>query len=307
MTPRSRWITAIALSLTTGCGVQLPPIEIVVAPPVNATPPAPTVPSEPAEPAPPPPEPPAVELPPLVNLNVVVQDPAGRGIPTAACAISGATESGQPESRNAHGAGDINFAVRGTVVASCSAPGFQTRLADLPPGDHRFPLERVAQLPPAKPIELPAPEPAGDLCVDRERAPLECVRRAAAKYAQLLTINTFESCVEFTQRVLELLGPDWGHVGKTAREGQSVPKGFAPLEVNGFWITGVSHDAIKHRVSGQVVDLLGNATANEPCDPAKLAPGEKCWKPGPASIQWSLIPAQYWRESNPFVPAVPVR
>lgn len=292
MTARTRWLTALALILglmATGCaGVQLPPIEIVLPPPasthaaagVDPVPPMP-------EPEPEPPAielPPAAELPPLVNLNIVVHDSAsGIGISAAACAVDG-------EARKADGGGFINFAVRGHVLAACSAPGYVSRAGELEPGDRRFPLVSIEQ--PPKPVA-----PSG-LCADRERAPLECVRQVAAKFPQLLTINTYESCVEFTQRVLVILGPDWGHVGKTAGEGQSVPVGFVPVEVNGFWITGVSHDAIKHRVTGQVVDLLGNASANSDSDP-KIH--------GPASPMWTLIPAQYWRANNPFVPAVPVR
>lgn len=154
--------------------------------------------------------------------------------------------------------------------------------------------------------ELPKPEPP-----KVDPAPptppcseLECVRQAAATYGHLLVTNTYASCVEFTQRVLERLGPEWGHVGKPNGR-HAVPRGFAPVDVNGLRIIGVSHDAIKHR-SGQVVDILGNATANEPC-PEDVRAAGKCWAPGPASIGWELIPAHDWRPDNPFVPAVPVR
>lgn len=165
-------------------------------------------------------------------------------------------------------------------------------------------------VPPTAPVVLPTspivpPPPQAPACAE-----FECVRQIAITYAQLLQVNTYESCVEFTQRVLALLGSDWGHIGKTRGEGQSVPRGFVPVDVGNYHITGVSHDAIKHRLTGQVIDLLGNATANEPCT---FADRSKCWAPGPAVIQWSNVPefaadgTKQWRDSNPFVPAVPVR
>lgn len=160
-------------------------------------------------------------------------------------------------------------------------------------------------VPPVAPILIPsAPVVPPPVIVAPACTGFECVRQTANTYARLLQINTFESCVEFTQRALELLGPDWGHVAKTRGESQSVPRGFTPQQVGPYWITGVSHDAVKHRVTGEVVDLLGNASANEPCT---LADQSACWKPGPASIQWETVPPQYWRASNPYIPAVPVR
>lgn len=255
---------------------------------------------------------------PLVNLNIVVHDAAGVGIPGAACIVRGLnTVDGSVEQRIADGGGFINFAVRGVVETQCRAVGFLIRAAELPPGDHRIGLAKVELPPEPKPAPKPDPSP-GSLCAERVSAPLECVRKVAVAFPELLAINTFESTMEFTQRVLAVLGPDYGHVGKSARESQSVPKGFTPIDVEGadgktYHITGASHDAIKHRGTGQVVDLLGNATANEPCDASKLPPGEKCWEPGPASIQWNLIPkfagdgTLLWRNSNPFIPAVPVR
>ena len=296
MTTRTRWLTAVGLLLglmAISCGA-LPPIEIVIPPPANQTPAEPT-----PEPAP---EPPVVEPAPepeperpWLNLNIVVHDAAGVGIPGAACVILG-------DRRVADGQGFINYAVQGSSRAACGAIGYVPVERELPPGDHRIGLAKV-ELPPApkpepKPqVPSPKPEP-GALCAERVSAPLECVRQVAAAFPDLLTTNTYESCLEFTQRVLAVLGPDYGHVAKTAGESQSVPPGFEPRQVGNYWITGVSHDAIKHRVTGQVVDLLGNASANSDPDP-KIH--------GPASPQWNLIPAQYWRESNPFIPAVPVR
>lgn len=172
----------------------------------------------------------------------------------------------------------------------------------------------VAPAPPAQPPAAAAPAPTPPpapvvptLCATRATDPLACVRAVAAAYSQLLVINTFDACVEFTQRVLEVLGEPWGHVAKTAGEGQGVPRGFSPVMIGPYRITGVSYDAIKNRLSGQVIDLLGNATANEPCNPSTLPPGDKCWEPGPANVHWDEVPAQYWRANNPFLAAIPVR
>lgn len=301
-----RILVTVALVALIACGVKLsdlPPIAVVIpapAPPANTTPAMPT-------PDPPPvvePTPPAPAPVPLQNLNILVLDAAASPVPGGYCVVNG-------DRRLADGRGFINFAIAQPAFADCAAPGFLVRHVELPPGDHRVHLDAIpappqpAPVPNAPPASAPAP---GALCATRASDPIGCVRQVAATYAELLTINTFESCVEFTQRVLEVFGPDYGHVGKTASEGQSVPKGFTPIDAIGsdgktYRITGVSHDAIKHRVTGQVIDLLGNATANEPCH---LAPAE-CWKPGPASIQWTLIPPQFWRAENPFIPAVPVR
>lgn len=158
----------------------------------------------------------------------------------------------------------------------------------------------VAPVPPVvPPVVVP---PSSPFCAMRESDPLGCVRQVAAIFPQLLQTNTYESCLEFTQRVLEVLGPEWGHVSKTAGESQSVPRGFTPLEVRGsdgnlYTITGVSHDAIKHRLTGQVVDLLGNASANSDPNPAIH---------GPARIQWGVVPSEHNRVNNPFLPTVPV-
>ena len=270
-------------------GCALPPC----APIVNPTPKPPVVVPPVVEPAPPvQPDPAPVALPPLVNLNIVVHNATGGGLASAICEVNG-------DLRKADGAGFINFAVRGSVVALCAAPEYLTRVIDLPPGDHRVGL--VSTTPPpvvVPPVVIPPNStPDHNSCLEGGDG-LTCVRSMAAKYPQLLQTNTYESCLEFTQRVLAALGPDWGHVGKGQGESQSVPRGFVPIDVAGFRITGVSHDAIKHRSTGQVVDLLFNASANSDPDP-KIH--------GPAGVQWALVPAEHWRVGNPFVPAVPVR
>lgn len=149
MKTSTRLVLAIAFLgalMLTGCAgwklPALPPILVPVPPPVVEPAPAPVPVPEPppvVEPEPPPLSP----LPPLVNLNIVVHDATGAGIPKAACAVNG-------EARVVDGSGFVNFAVRGPVVVACSAVGYVTRSADLPPGDHRFPLAAV-------PHPLPAP------------------------------------------------------------------------------------------------------------------------------------------------------
>lgn len=161
-----RIFSTVALVVLVACGIKLPPIEIVIEPPstTNTTPPAPdpTPAPEPA-PEPPPPvvEPPAPEPSPLVNLNIVVTGFGGIGIPSAECVISGATERGTPDTRTADGGGVLNFAVRGSVNVGCSAPGYVARAAELPPGNHRFPLAPVAPPDPPKPPPDPVPPLAG--------------------------------------------------------------------------------------------------------------------------------------------------
>lgn len=179
------------------------------------------------------------------------------------------------------------FQVRLRPIAGCAKP-------EPPPAPAPEPV-KPTPAPEPPPVVTPPPTPAP--CVE-----IECVRQTAEKYPHLLTINTYESCLEFTQRVLERL-PEYGHVGKTAGESQSVPQGFEPRDVRGsdgnlYRITGVSHDAIKHKVTGQVIDLLGNASANSDPDP-KIH--------GPARIQWAVVPVEFNRVQNPYIPAVPVR
>jgi hypothetical protein len=192
--------------------------------------------------------------------------------------------------------GNRQFPIRLTPTAGCQKPA--------PPP---VPAPDPTPVPPVVVVPAPPVVTTQPLCAMRDSDPLGCVRQVAAVYPHLLQINTFDSTVEFTQRVLEVLGEPWGHVGKTAREsGKAIPRGFEARDVGGYWIVGVSHDSIKHRLTGQVVDILGNATANMPCPDDVRAQG-KCWQPGPASIGWELVPSHDWRIENPFVPAVPVR
>ena len=130
--------------------------------------------------------------------------------------------------------------------------------------------------------------------------PLGIVERVADAHPDLLTANTKVSCTRFTQLVLvELLkeDPNWGHVGKTAGEGQGVPVGWVPMSVGGHWITGVSYDVVYNRATNRQFDILVNATANEPGP----------WPKGPAQPSWQEIPPHHYRSNNPWVPAVPPR
>jgi hypothetical protein len=209
-------------------------------------------------------------------------------IPNAWCTVAG-------ERRVADGSGFVHFPVPGTVSVECGAEGFITRADTLAPGRRGFDLWPA---PPPKPVEPPALPTPSPLC-DRTGDGLTCARAVAEHYAHLLKTNTYESCVEFIQRLLEALGPEWGHVGKTAAErGKAIPRGFTPIVVDGVTIVGVSHDAIKHRDTGQVIDIVVAAAGNSSPDPKHH---------GPASVGWIVVPPHEWRAENPFVPAVPVR
>lgn len=127
------------------------------------------------------------------------------------------------------------------------------------------------------------------------------VQQIAGAFPHLLSTNTYASCCEFTQRVLMACGdPAWGHVSKTQGEGQFTPSGFQPRDVLGvdgtvYRITGVSHDAIFHKPTNQIVDLLGNGSANSDPDPTIH---------GPAFVQWALIPQHLNRPNNPWMPTI---
>jgi hypothetical protein len=124
------------------------------------------------------------------------------------------------------------------------------------------------------------------------------VQAVAAEYGHLLETNTYESCGEFIQRVLMALAddPEWGHVAKTAGEGQYSPPGWEPVDIDGHLITGFSHDVIFHRAAYRQVDIIVNASANSD-------PNPDIW--GPASIGWDVIDPKHYRENNPWMPPVP--
>lgn len=276
-------------------------IDTVASLAANVTPPAPTAPATPKVEPPPVAAPPVVEpripapepeLPPLRNMNVVVvASDDGSPVPGAWCVVDG-------DRRVADGGGFINFAARDERSADCGADGFATRR-----GVPVVPGERTNDVAILRTVPRPPPPAAPNHCAGREFDGLSCVREVAAKYPALLVTNTYESCLEFTRHVLAALGPEWGHVGKSAGEGQFTPPGFVAFTYTApdgqvFRITGVSHDAIKNRATGQVVDLLGNASANSDPD-ASIH--------GVAMPMWSTIPEKDWRVSNPFVEAMPIK
>lgn len=121
--------------------------------------------------------------------------------------------------------------------------------------------------------------------------------RVAQQFQQLLQLNTNASCFQFTQHVLAALQAEgyqgWGHVGKTAGEGQYTPPGWVPHQVGGFQLTGVSHDAIFHLGMYLQVDLLGGGNDG----PTPLGQ--------PASAQWNEIPSEFYRVNNPWVAPIP--
>jgi hypothetical protein len=124
----------------------------------------------------------------------------------------------------------------------------------------------------------------------------DVVQQVASQYGHLLQTNTWESCGEFVQRVLVALNdPDWGHVGKTEGEGQYSPPGFSQW-VDGYLLTGFSHDVIWHKPSNRQVDIVINAAANSDANPAIH---------GPASVGWEEIEREHYRDNNPWLPAIP--
>lgn len=125
----------------------------------------------------------------------------------------------------------------------------------------------------------------------------DVVAQVAREQSRLLSDNTYESCVQFTQKVLERLGPEWAFVGKTRGESQA-PAPFIfinpvkGLDGNDYFLTGVSYDAIYYLPTLTQVDIIGNAAANSDPNPQIH---------GPAVIHWDEIPKQFYRKNNPPV------
>lgn len=138
----------------------------------------------------------------------------------------------------------------------------------------------------------------GGVSAPNELAVVEQVNR---EFPHLLQTNTIVSCTEFTQRVLERLNAEWGHVGKTAGEGQGVPVGFTPRQVRGVdgnmhLITGVSYDVIFHEPTWRQVDIISKGTANEPGP----------WEHGPGAPMWGEIEPEHYRAHNPWLEKFPL-
>lgn len=83
----------------------------------------------------------------LQNLNIWVLDAAARPVAGGFCTVGG-------ETRQTDSGGFLNFAVATPVTSECGGKGYQSRLVDLPPGEHRVHLER-APLPPIGTIGEP--------------------------------------------------------------------------------------------------------------------------------------------------------
>lgn len=85
----------------------------------------------------------------------------------------------------------------------------------------------------------------------------DVVTRVHQQFPQLLQANTHEKDVEFLQRVIEAMPEEWGHLSKESGE-------------NGFTFTTgkrVSHDAICHKASDRLVDVIGGAGSGSPASP----------------------------------------
>lgn len=156
--PPAAIVYVIWFALTSaGCGVKLPPIEIVLERPSNTTPP-PVV-----EPTPTPePEPPVIVPDPGSQIPepapAAVFDLAMEILDAAAAPIVDARVTIGEETRRTDGSGFVHFPVPGSVVVDVSASGFVATRVDLPPGRHRVHLERVPE--PPKPTPPPIPPPA---------------------------------------------------------------------------------------------------------------------------------------------------
>jgi hypothetical protein len=114
------------------------------------------------------------------------------------------------------------------------------------------------------------------------------VKATSNTYPYLLTINTYASCFEFVQRVLEAMPPseEWGHLSKDWGE--------AGYTYNGV---RVSHDVIVHKGSGAQVDIIVAAAARSDPDPKVHQD---------AKAGWEEIPRHYYRPHNVWVAPIPV-
>ena len=299
MTTRSRWTTTalfLLLLALTACGVKLPPITIAIPPPATSTPkPEPPLPPV-ADPPQPPVEPaPAPDDRPLVNLNIVVHDATGAAIVDAACVVDGEARKTNPAQRD----GFINFAVRGSVVVTCSAKGFVTRAADLPPGDHRFPLVLVASpvvTPPAEPPVTPAT--ACSAAANRNGVShgcLDAVAKTSVSYATCQITGAVESCHHYVREVVRALNASasirWGLLKKT-KGGDNVD-GYG-TDVIAYLPERFALDAVTWEWLG--VDVIGGIGAPR----ARYTPGN--FNPVFPCSQWKEGMGWCNRESDIWAP-----
>lgn len=129
---------------------------------------------------------------------------------------------------------------------------------------------------------------------------LEDARHVHSEHPELLQQNLGETCHQFTAYLIARLrakGHEAFHICKTSGEGQYVPHGFQPRDVEGldgkrYLCTGVSHDAIW--IDGIQVDTIAGANDSDQPISAKASP------------VWNVIPSQYWRANNPPLKMAPV-
>lgn len=227
-----------------GCGIKLPPIEIIVPPAtppvaVNSTPPAPPVEPPPVvEPKPEQPAPPQVRD---QDIEVIVRDVRdNHGIAGAECFVDltryrapgGSLAAPLMERQVTDSNGRARFRVVGQSIVGCSAKGYQVVAdRDLPPGQHNFDL--VPEMPPPappKPIEPSAP-PAGSVFAECSAAnntlkiARECVEAVArtSMFYKGCQAGSQHDCHYYAREVAIALrtaqnDPRWGIVRKTSGE-----------------------------------------------------------------------------------------
>lgn len=126
---------------------------------------------------------------------------------------------------------------------------------------------------------------------------IEIVRGVNAAHPEPLQTNINATCYQFIRLCMSVLkgaGHVVAHVGKTAGEGQYTPQGWTFPEVNGFRLTGVSHDAIW--CDGKQFDLV--ARGNDSPDPIFDSRDHRIT----GEPVWNAIPPEFWRANNPPYP-----
>lgn len=116
------------------------------------------------------------------------------------------------------------------------------------------------------------------------------------QWPQWLQRNRVSDVFKFTQALvarLKAAGYKVSYVGKTRGEGQYTPFDWTPKVINGFTITGISHDALW--IEGKQYDCVGQANDEE---------HEIFYPDGrhmEAKPDGSEVPSKYWRSNNPPV------
>jgi len=142
---------------------------------------------------------------PLKNLNIVLLTSEELPLAEGSCVIG-------RERRRADGSGFINFAVTGSVVGRCAAPGYASKRIALPPGDHRVHLTSASS-----PVAIPsACGPSADPNENRR----ECARQIAERSANWLACaqrGDATACHRYVREVVRVLAdgdPQWGLISK---------------------------------------------------------------------------------------------